>query len=130
MAIQRVEVITGVERRRQFSDEEKLRLVEEAFQPGAKATAVARRLGVDVSLLYRWRRQFFGPQPRLPAFMPVTVATGEPPAETAAVPTPEPSVPPAGTIEIEFATARLRITGAVDPVVLGTVIGALMERPA
>lgn len=130
MAIQRVEVITGVERRRQFSDEEKLRLVEEAFQPGAKATAVARRLGVDVSLLYRWRRQFFGPQPRLPAFMPVTVATGEPPAETSAVPTPEPSVPPTGTIEIEFATARLRITGAVDPVVLDTVIGALMERPA
>lgn len=130
MAIQRVEVITGVERRRQFSDEEKLRLVEEAFQPGAKATAVARRLGVDVSLLYRWRRQFFGPQPRLPAFMPVTVATGEPPAETAAVPTPEPSVPPVGTIEVEFATARLRITGAVDPVVLGTVIAALMERPA
>ena len=76
MAIQRVEVITGVERRRQFSDEEKLRLVEEAFQPGAKATAVARRLGVDVSLLYRWRRQFFGPQPRLPAFLAITVATG------------------------------------------------------
>ncbi|WP_407653183.1 IS66-like element accessory protein TnpA [Azospirillum isscasi] len=94
MAIQRVEVITGVERRRQFSDEEKLRLVEEAFRPGAKATGVARRLGVDVSLLYRWRRQFFGPQPRLPAFLPVTVATGEPPAETSAVPTPEPSVPP------------------------------------
>jgi len=130
MTIQRVEVITGVERRRQFSDEEKLRLVEEAFQPGAKATAVARRLGVDVSLLYRWRRQFFGPQPRLPAFLPVTVATGEPPAESAAGPTPEPSAPPTGTIEVEFATARLRITGAVDPIVIGTVIGALMERPA
>lgn len=33
MTIQRVEVIAGLERRRQFSDEEKLRLVEEAFQP-------------------------------------------------------------------------------------------------
>ncbi|MDQ2103344.1 transposase [Azospirillum isscasi] len=45
MTIQRVEVITGLERRRQFSDEEKLRLVEEAFQPGVKATEIARRLG-------------------------------------------------------------------------------------
>ncbi|MBF5093856.1 transposase [Azospirillum sp. INR13] len=47
MTIQRVEVITGLERRRQFSDEKKLRLVEEAFQPGVKATEVARRLGVE-----------------------------------------------------------------------------------
>ncbi|WP_162488448.1 transposase [Azospirillum lipoferum] len=53
MAIQRVEVITGAEQRRQFSEEEKQRLVEEAFQPGVKATAVARQLGVDVSLPLR-----------------------------------------------------------------------------
>lgn len=58
MAIQRVEVITGTERRRQFTEEEKLRLVEDAFRPGVKATEVARHQGVDVSLLYRWRRQF------------------------------------------------------------------------
>jgi transposase len=51
MTIQRVEVITGLEKRRQFADEEKLRLVEEAFQRGVKATEVARRQGVDVSLL-------------------------------------------------------------------------------
>jgi transposase len=31
MTIQRVEVITGLEKRRQFTDEEKLRLVEEGF---------------------------------------------------------------------------------------------------
>ena len=130
MAIQRVEVITGVERRRQFSDEEKLRLVEEAFQPGMKATAVARRLGVDVSLLYRWRRQFFGPQPRLPAFMPVTVAAEEP-ASPEDVPEPAPAAaPPPGVVEIEFTTARLRLTGAVDPVTIATVIAALTGRPA
>ncbi|MBK3776922.1 transposase [Azospirillum brasilense] len=127
MTIQRVEDITGVERRRQFTDEEKLRLVEEAFQPGVKATAVARRLGVDVSLLYRWCRQFFCPQPRLLAFMPITVT---PLAEAAAVPTLEPSIPPAGTIEVEFTTACLRITGTVDPAVFTTVIAALTGRPA
>jgi transposase len=130
MTIQRVEVITGTERRRQFSDEEKLRLVEEAFRPGIKATEVARRQGVDVSLLYRWRRQFFGPQPRLPAFMPVTVATDAPAPGEVAEPTATPTAPPAGLIEVEFATARLRITGPVDPALVGTVIAALSGRPA
>ncbi|WP_451995112.1 IS66-like element accessory protein TnpA [Azospirillum argentinense] len=130
MTIQRVEVITGLERRRQFSDEEKLRLVEEAFQPGVKATEVARRLSVDVSLLYRWRRQFFGQQPRLPAFLPITVATDAPAPEEVAEPTAAPGAPPAGLIEVEVATARLRITGPVDPALVGTVIAALSGRSA
>ncbi len=130
MTIQRVEVITGLERRRQFSDEEKLRLVEEAFQPGVKATEVARRLGVDVSLLYRWRRQFFGQQPRLPAFLPITVATDAPAPEEVTEPAAAPAAPPAGFIEVEFATARLRITGPVDPALVGTVIAALSGRSA
>jgi transposase len=123
-------VITGLEKRRQFTDEEKLRLVEEAFQPSVKATEVARRQGVDVSLLYRWRRQFFGPQPRLPAFMPITVATDEPSPEDAPEPPPASCTPPAGIIEVEFATARLRITGSVDPALVGTVIAALSGRSA
>ena len=128
MTIQRVEVITGVEKRRQFSDEEKLRLVDEAFQPGAKATDVARCRGVDVSLLYRWRRQFFGPQPRLPAFLPLTVTTEDAlPGEASASIS---STPPAGIIEIEFATARLRLSGSVDPTLAGAVIAALSGRSA
>jgi len=130
MTIQRVEVITGLEKRRQFTDEEKLRLVEEAFQPGVKATEVARCQGVDVSLLYRWRRQFFGQQPRLPAVMPITVATDEPSLEDAPEPTPASCTPPAGIIEVEFAAARLRITGPADPALVGTVIAALSGRSA
>lgn len=128
MAIQRVEVITGRERRRRFTDEEKLRLVEDAFRPGATATEVARRHGVDVSLLYRWRRQFFGSQPRLPAFLPVTVAT-----DAAAPSEPTPPVPmlATGRIEVEFATgACVRLTGSVDPGMVATVIAALSRRPA
>ena len=130
MAIQRVEVITGQERRRQFTDQEKLQLVEEAFRPGVKATAVARQRGVDVSLLYRWRRQFFGERPRLPAFLPITVTTEDATPEDAADPPPVTSAPPAGTVEIEFATARLRLTGPVDPALVATVIAALSGRPA
>jgi transposase len=33
-----------------------------------------------------------------------------------------PAAPPAGLIEVEFATARLRITGPVDPALVGTVM--------
>ena len=130
MTIQRVEVITGLEKRRQFTAEEKLRLVEEAFQPGVKATEVARRQGVDVSLLYRWRRQFFGQQLRLSAVMPITVATDGSSLEEAPELARAFCTPPAGIIEVEFAAARLRITGSADPALVGMVIAALSGRSA
>ena len=38
-----MEIITGVERRRQWRDEEKLRILAELDEPGVKFSAVARR---------------------------------------------------------------------------------------
>ena len=58
-----IEVITGHERRRSFSDAEKARLIAEASQPGARVPDVARRHGVCPSLFYRWRRQGLGVAP-------------------------------------------------------------------
>ena len=55
MAYQRIEVLTGTERRRNYTSAEKVRMVEEAFRPGVVVTEAARRLGVHESLLYRWR---------------------------------------------------------------------------
>ncbi|MDW7557782.1 transposase, partial [Azospirillum brasilense] len=55
MAYQRVEVLTGTERRRNYTPAEKVRMVEEAFRPGVVVTEAARRLGVHESLLYCWR---------------------------------------------------------------------------
>lgn len=52
---QHVKVITGVERRRRFSAEEKGRLVAETFQPGASIAAVAARHDLSPRLLYLWR---------------------------------------------------------------------------
>jgi hypothetical protein len=51
---QRIEVITGVARRRQWSTDAKLRIIEESFQPGETVSSVARRNGVAPNLLYRW----------------------------------------------------------------------------
>ncbi len=53
---QRIEIITGRERRRRYSAEQKLRLVEETMQPGMTVSAVARLHGVSPSLLFNWRR--------------------------------------------------------------------------
>jgi transposase len=52
----RVEVITGVARRRRFSTEQKLAVVEETMQPGMSISYVARRHGLSPSLVFRWRR--------------------------------------------------------------------------
>ncbi len=51
-----VEVLTGVERRRRYSMDEKVRLVAEAAEPGMSVSLVARRHGVNPSLLFRWRQ--------------------------------------------------------------------------
>ena len=62
-------VITGQERRRNWSDEQKLMMVAEAFGPGGVVADVARRADVGTGQLYRWRRDF---QPK-PAFVPAVV---------------------------------------------------------
>ena len=53
---ERVEIITGRERRRRYSAEHKLALVEETMLPGMTVSAVARIHGVSPSLLFNWRR--------------------------------------------------------------------------
>ena len=53
----RVEIITGAERRRRWSDEEKLQLVAEACRPGNSVSQVARRRGISASQLFGWRRK-------------------------------------------------------------------------
>jgi len=53
---QRIEVITGPVRRRRWTTEQKLRIIEESYQPGASVSEVARRHGVAANLLFRWRK--------------------------------------------------------------------------
>jgi transposase len=54
-----MEIITGVERRRRWRPEDKLRIVAEAEaeRPGACFAEVARRHDVSRALLWAWRRQ-------------------------------------------------------------------------
>ena len=52
----KVEVITGVARRRRFTTEQKLAIVAETMQPGMSISYVARQHGLSPSLVFRWRR--------------------------------------------------------------------------
>ena len=52
----RVELLSGPERRRRWSEDQKRAIVAEAFAPGASVSAVARRWDVVAGQIYRWRR--------------------------------------------------------------------------
>ncbi len=54
---QRIEIITGRERRRRYTGQKKVRFVEETMQPGMTVSAVARMHGISPSLLFGWRRR-------------------------------------------------------------------------
>ena len=53
---ERVEIITSVQRRRRWTASEKVRMVEETFEPGMTVSLVARRHGVAPNQLFTWRR--------------------------------------------------------------------------
>ena len=69
-----MEIITGVERRRRWSLEEKLRIVAETEQPGSGIAEIARRYEISRGLLWNWRSQVrrgvLSPEPP-PVFLPV-----------------------------------------------------------
>jgi transposase len=75
----RVEVITGVARRRRWPRSEKARIVAESYAPGASATAVAVRHGLHRNQIFAWRRQLRNRAAlvdhAVPEFVPVTLAS-------------------------------------------------------
>jgi transposase len=115
-SFRRLEVITGVGRRRRWSTEEKARIVAESLDPATTASAVARRYGVHVSQLFTWRQQLqrSASSPKTiggPAFVPVLVAEDSPaPTEVA------------GRMEIALGPAVVRIGADVDAAALRRVL--------
>jgi transposase len=53
----RQEILAGMERRRRWSTEEKLRVLDEVGGEGATVSDVARRHAITRQHLYQWRRQ-------------------------------------------------------------------------
>lgn len=50
------EVLTGVQRRRRWTREQKVRIVEETSLPGMSVSLVRRRHGISCSQIFTWRR--------------------------------------------------------------------------
>ncbi len=111
-SFRRVEVITGVGRRRRWTDEEKAWIVAESLDPATTVSAVARRYGLHASQLFVWRQQLAVPAARdTPEFVPVVVTEGTAtPAETT------------GRMEIVLGPAVVRVGADVDAAALRRVL--------
>ncbi|WP_081858716.1 IS66-like element accessory protein TnpA, partial [Pseudorhizobium pelagicum] len=68
----RIEIISGTERRRRWSDEAKLRILAEADEPGARISDVARRHDIHPDQIRLWR-QSFSHADRPTVFLPVEI---------------------------------------------------------
>src|SRR6478735_4804982 len=119
MTISRAEVITSVERRRRWSQDEKERLVAASLEPGASVSEVARMAGLHVSQLFRWRKELckHGEASTAP-FVPVEI-----------LPLAARRRKSQGIIEIDLGSGhRIRVDGDVDGDALRRVLDALVRR--
>jgi transposase len=64
--------------RRQFSEEDKRRIVEEAARPGTSLSEVARGYGIAARILFRWKQELTQAEP---LFVAVEIADATPPTE-------------------------------------------------
>lgn len=115
-SFRRVEVLTGVPRRRRWSVAEKAAIVAESLAPGAVASTVALRHGLHRNQLYMWRRELRSGAlakagAAVPDFVPI-VSDNHAAFRNAA-------------IEIEIGSAVLRADAGVDLAFLGKIIRLL-----
>jgi transposase len=112
----RVELLSGPERRRRWSLEQKRLIVAEAFAPGCSVCEVARRRDVRPGQIYRWRSDLRD------------VATGFAEVVVASEPSPKATVG-AVAVEIEFGSdVHVRIAASVPAELARAVIKALVAR--
>ena len=108
-----IHLISGPERRRRWSEEQKRAIVSAAFAPGAVVADVARRADVCANQIYRWRRDLCMLSP---GFAEVVVAEGAP-------------VMASSAIELDLAgVGRVRIPSDIPPDLAGAVVSALTRR--
>jgi transposase len=122
---QRIEVITGVERRRRWSWEQKQAIVAESVAPRASPTVIARKYGLNTGQLYTWRRQMLRRVPADAAAGFAGVDMVEVPARPASA-TATVSTARSGLIEVLLpGGASVRVDASVDERALRRVLTAL-----
>lgn len=127
MVNSQIEIITGRERRRRWSLDDKLRIVAETREPGASVRAVAARHDVYPNLLSTWRNlercgRLGSTTP--PRFVPIRLVATAP--STAAMPPPTADRFAADAIEVTLPDgSRVRVGNDVSLPALRRVITAL-----
>jgi len=147
--VRRIELITGSERRRRWSEDDNARIVVESFAPGANVSEVARRNGLSPQQLFAWRREARAlfrdggdavvlataqqppgkasrarlpkPADEAPPFVPVVMASSSPPSPPGNPPPPS----CAGIIEISIGDIVVRIIGQTETATLTAVLRAV-----
>ena len=121
------------ERRRRWSDGDKLAIVRETLAPGAVAQVVADRHGIGTGLLYTWRKQMlraamtgFAAVEIGPEALPAPQVADDRAAPVVEVPPKPPAMPSLPSlIEVELPTGvRLRVGPDVDGPALRRVLAA------
>ena len=125
-----VEVLTVVDkgRRRDWTDAEKVRIVEESLRGYRQCAATARCYEISRALLTRWRRDFRSGHlvaDGRPQFMALQVAA-DASAPMAKQPTAVPAAGGDDRVEITLANGRKIALGiAVDPMALARLVQVL-----
>jgi transposase len=127
----RMTVLTGPERRRRWSDDERLKILTEAFSPGACVSEVARRHDVSTALIYGWRRklrrELSAPAPPTLLGTGPSTMLGTSFAEAVLTDEPEPEVPePWSAIVIDLpGGGRVSIAASTPPALAAAALKAL-----
>jgi transposase len=112
--------MTGNERRRKWTVEDKQAILAEAFAPGASPIEVARRADISTGQLYTWRKELWKPAPP-PAF-----------AQVVTLPDRMPELDAdrlAGRyIEIIFGSITARIPATTSPELAAAIIAAMVAQ--
>jgi len=123
-------------RRRDHSRELKRELVRQCLLPGASVSSIAMAHGINANLVFKWRREHCAAeaagagiaQASSPLLLPITLDSASLPdasTQSSTAPPPCSARTTAGSIELDFAGARLRLRGAVDQESLLGVLTAL-----
>lgn len=134
--VRRIEVFTGVGRRRRWSGADKARIVAEIATSGESVCAVARRHGLSPQQLFGWRRQLREAHAEdsetdglrfVPAVVDAAVSSA--PAICRQQNTSRSAAEPAvGSIEVELDGVKVRVGRGADAKMVIAVLRALKVR--
>ncbi len=122
------------QKKRFWSDEEKVSICAQTCAPGVSVAQVARRYAMNTNLIHKWLRDpKFAPDPEVvedevgetPCFLPVEIVDGPAAAEPGTARTAN-AASGHSAIEIDIAGGhQLRIVGSYDPEALARLIRGL-----